>query len=832
MPKLILKRKSEIIDEFVLDDSKSSYTIGSDTNNDFIISDKKVSMQHIKIENINDSFYLEDLKSAFGTQLNGRPLLNRAQIVHEDEISIGDLTLVFDNKSKTNLKVEMVNNNDEIEIIDDDDFEDAISFDSFIYSNPNIIQDQITSEIENSVAQTYEEEFYEVEEASDDNQRKEFEARAQKSSNISSDESYYLLAIYGPYLGKKYALKFGDTRIGRDIKLNDIILRKNEKGELDPSISRRHATVSYKNGRFFVTDKRSKTRTYVNQIKLSPTDEVPINVGDEIEIVSDQKSTIFRLVVNDQLDFALPKKAGIWWIRNNHKLGTTLSIILCIIALWVLGHSIKNRVAINKKPKTLKVIEEMWYQTHDKISIIKNNGISKNTPIEIGNLALADLTGNKTVDIIFSDFSGNLLALEGESKKIIWVNKDIGVQSSIPIVLADLNENSLVDVLVVGNDSRLRALDGSNGAEIWLSPILGESLSGPPIVCDLDGDGLQDILICSKAGQIHLGYGDIYTMNWKTIDTGLAIHSVPSTWDLEGDSNSQAFLGTEEGKVLIINGATGKIAKVFDFNEGLSKATGNLYQVHGIRNPVALADMNQNKVMDLLVSSTTGNYLAVDSKSLTHIWHEQLPLNSDLKADNLAPALGDVNGDKMTDVVLVSNQLIKIIKGSADPKNRKQVLWEFSLDNQDAFVTPVTLADVNKDKSNDIIIGSKFGTIYILNGKNGQVIAQINNEGNPPISPLIVADIGGDSFLDIILMRKDLNIYKIQTNCSIQKNSVVWGQIYSDAQHTGKLNYISPKALSYNLSMTASGILLFGVIILNVAARKKRQLRLERNQRA
>ncbi|MFQ6115495.1 MAG: FG-GAP repeat domain-containing protein, partial [bacterium] len=339
-----------------------------------------------------------------------------------------------------------------------------------------------------------------------------------------------------------------------------------------------------------------------------------------------------------------------------------------------------------------------------------------------------------------------------------------------------------------------------------------------------------DIVVSTEAGQIHMGYGGIYNMNWKTIITGLAMRAAPSSCDWDGDGNSEVFVGTEEGKVLIINGSTGKVARVLDVNEGISKATGEVYTTNRIRNPVALADIARNKVIDLLISSTSGNYLAMEGNSLARIWHEQWPHDFDSKAQYLTPSLGDVDGDRIDDVVLVSNRRIKVIKGVGNTKTRKQVLWEFNLDNKDVFVTPATLADVNKDKSNDIIIGSMRGTIHILSGKNGEIITQINNDGNPPVSPLLVADLEDDGYMDVLLIRKDLNIYKIQTNSSIQKSSVIWGQVFSNAQHTSKLDYESPGTVSYDLYITASGFMLFCVIITNIAARKKRQQLILRNQ--
>jgi pSer/pThr/pTyr-binding forkhead associated (FHA) protein len=144
---------------------------------------------------------------------------------------------------------------------------------------------------------------------------------------------YYLLCIYGFYTGRKFRVKKGITRIGRDKKLNDLIIQKNSKGILDRSVSRRHASIRYKNNRYFVMDKRSKTRTWLNKQRIDPDDKALLHPGDEIEIISDTKNHIFRFVEEGDWDFTFPKRAGKWHIRNRLKLLNTLSVIICALAV-------------------------------------------------------------------------------------------------------------------------------------------------------------------------------------------------------------------------------------------------------------------------------------------------------------------------------------------------------------------------------------------------------------------------------------------------------------------------------------------------------------------
>ncbi|MFQ5601906.1 MAG: FHA domain-containing protein [bacterium] len=824
MPKLILKSGSAVLKEFELDTAKTDFTLGADKENDFIISNQKISTRHFRIEKVNHNYYIEDLQSTHGTVLNGRPLLNREQIVHGDEIAIGQLNLYFENITNT-LQIEPFEDED-IEVIDDDFFEKNLNLDRSSETAENNVHESVKAETEHSSGTPTATEYYQIKEPATETTTLPVATETLVDEQKQNGASFYLMAIYGPYMGKKYPLKFGDTKIGRDETLNDIVIRLNEHGTLDPSISRRHATVSFNHGRFFITDKRSKTRTYVNQIKLDATDEVPVDEGDEIEIVSDQKSTILRLVSEDNLDSSPPKKAGVWWIRNRFRMATILAIFFGIIAFGAFGISCAKRMALNQKPNKLKFIEERWFSSN---SADRENDHPQTAATRQAKIAVSDLNGDQKVDVVFADAAGRLQALDGVTKKSLWLMENFQVHPNIPIVLADFNANGLADVLAVGVDSRMRSLDGKSGAEIWLSPLLGESITGAPLVDDFDGDGLNDVLICTHAGQIHIGHGFINQIRWQTIHSGYALKAAPSSVDLNDDGMADIFIGTQDGHILQVQGRSGKIIHTVDLNEEISKITGEPESGHGIAHPIAIMDINHNQVKDLVIPSTRGRYLILESQSQRKIWYESLQAGQTAPAANLAAAFGKCDEDDREDAVLISPQKIKVLKGFSDSKNEKKVLWEFALQD-DRFITPITLADFNKDQACDIVVGGGNGAVYVLSGINGELLANISNEGNPVVSPILAADLGSDGSLDMLLIRQDYSIYKIQTNSKIKKNGVVWSQSFANARHTGQYGYVQSRAKGYDIVTSTTGLLFLGLVVVNLVARKKRQKIMQKNQ--
>ena len=74
--------------------NKNRMAIGKRENNDFILTDKTVSRNHLEIEYSSDSFLLRDLDSTNGTYLNGSRV-KEAYLTPGDTIKVGNTTLEF-----------------------------------------------------------------------------------------------------------------------------------------------------------------------------------------------------------------------------------------------------------------------------------------------------------------------------------------------------------------------------------------------------------------------------------------------------------------------------------------------------------------------------------------------------------------------------------------------------------------------------------------------------------------------------------------------------------------------------------------------------------------
>lgn len=100
---------------------------------------------------------------------------------------------------------------------------------------------------------------------------------------------FCLVVLYGPELGKRYVLQGEDTySIGRDEK-NFIVV------DLD-NVSRRHAEVFTREGRFHVADLGSTNGTYLNDEEIREAQ--PLRSGDLVKV----GGAIFKFLSGDNIE--------------------------------------------------------------------------------------------------------------------------------------------------------------------------------------------------------------------------------------------------------------------------------------------------------------------------------------------------------------------------------------------------------------------------------------------------------------------------------------------------------------------------------------------------
>jgi pSer/pThr/pTyr-binding forkhead associated (FHA) protein len=129
MPTLLLQLKNKILGEYRLK-ADASLTIGRRDTNDVVIEDPAVSGHHAKVDALDGRFVLIDLQSKNGSFVNEQ-LVNSHWLKHEDVITIGEHTLIFNYQENNRAGKE-----------DTDDFDETLTMNTtqrrkmMIRSNP------------------------------------------------------------------------------------------------------------------------------------------------------------------------------------------------------------------------------------------------------------------------------------------------------------------------------------------------------------------------------------------------------------------------------------------------------------------------------------------------------------------------------------------------------------------------------------------------------------------------------------------------------------------------------------------------------------------------
>lgn len=605
----------------------------------------------------------------------------------------------------------------------------------------------------------------------------------EKTKIITASANYYLLAIYGPYKGKCYQLNSNETRIGRVANLNDIVIKYDKNGIPDTSISRRHATITVKNGRFYLFDKRSKTRTWHNSIKLAEDDIVELKEKDEIELVSDKMSTIFRFVKQGNWDFSPPQKAGVWWIKYRSLMLNLTSIILATACIMVLLASIFNCLTISQKPKEIKIQARQWISG---ASIDTGNRIKDENNIYYDPSPVLSKAKNKKICVIFLDGNGHILGYDGKTGKPLW--PDIQSNAILPFspVLADFEGDDNPEVFISSTDSRVLAYDVNFGMLKYKSDLLGGKLACSPSSGDLNGDGRNDLVVCSEDGWLYKGINSGGKLDWYRQNLNVSIRGVPTLADLTGDGKGEILIGTEDGKLLICS--DDENVKIVDINDALRGIKGSYSESHSFRNSVAVSGTEQNSGEILLLTREL-NALVLNLKDRFAMGYDEFENTGfQYPISYPAPLACDLDLDNIPEfIVTVPNGTVHAFKNQM-----KNKLWSFQGVNNEIFINTPALCDFTKDGIPDIAIAGSSGTFYLVDGKTGQSLFSKTYQNRSFTSAPVIGDIDGDGWIDLLVQCDNQDIIKFTSNTKLFTNAIPWPQYIGAANHAGLYSYELP----------------------------------------
>ncbi len=735
MPKIVVKNKVEIVKEYVI--GKGKVTVGRVKGNSITLDDEAISEEHCVISRIDNKLVLEDLNTAFGTTVNGK-VISKQEISIGDEIGVGNHLLSIKPSGKEKVK---------------------------------------------------------------------------KSAIGDSRIEAYLLGIQGKMDGRKFELNPVETRIGRAKDFNDIWILKT----LDKSVSRRHATINYTDGKFILTDKRSRNRTFVNQQQVNETDEVALKSGDEILI----GKSIFRFIIGRKEDYSTPKKAGIFLIRFFPKLKKIIAALALMAGLLLNYEGIKGLSIISSKPADI-YIDNLNFKPENFIRTWKGY-FPKETFDITPSPAIGNINTDKAQEIVMADAMGRVYVWGGRGGNLLW-QSELGQSKLTSPVLADINNDGVLDVVVGSDNSRVYVLDGISGQVLYKSDFIGGKLlfGSSPLVDDIDGDGFNDIIVVTDDKIVCFLYSPITGSKepyfFKTPED---ILSSPVFLDnLNGQD--KVAIATNGGKIYLFDVINPESREVIDVTQKINMLKGVNLILNEISSVPAVADLDGDGIQDLVF--TTGAYyiVALNGKTQSLLWAYKIRPFSTLVTPfrYASPVVTDLDMDGKPDVITgwANGKVIALNGHTGKP------LWEHYTDQDNRIISSIALADFNKDGIMDPVVVGEDGSVVILNGSVNVKERMLSNKAfvrGAITSTPAIGDINGDGYIEIVVTAVNNNIYVFTTPTRVFKNEMFWRSFRQDADNTGSLFYIS-KGIKYQ-AFTGSGVfLIIGVLVVTKIAKKKK----------
>lgn len=302
-----------------------------------------------------------------------------------------------------------------------------------------------------------------------------------------------------------------------------------------------------------------------------------------------------------------------------------------------------------------------------KVSIPEIGMTSSPRPVDLNGDGVLDLVvGGGGPEFTRTDYG--VMAIDGSNGELLWkVAAWNQVVSSA--VFKDITLDGTPDVFIGGRSSILMAIDGSNGDVIWQYLSYTEEMDlindtsylnfyTPQFVPDVDEDGIEDLLI-SFGGFFKAGTGDperpagelklISSQSGKTLrklrmPDGKETYMSPVIYDFHGNNTPDIIIGTG-GESLPGSLYRIKYADLLaeQFSDTVSLAFGLR---KGFIAPPVLADINGDKIMDIISNSVDGRMISLDGKTNDVIWEASLGDGFEVYT---MPAPGNFNGDDTPD---------------------------------------------------------------------------------------------------------------------------------------------------------------------------------------
>jgi len=231
-----------------------------------------------------------------------------------------------------------------------------------------------------------------------------------------------------------------------------------------------------------------------------------------------------------------------------------------------------------------------------------------------------------------------------------------------------------------------------------------------------------------------------------TYTTGGPVYSSPAIGDINGDRRIEVVVGSYDGNVYALRGIDVTFLRFFRSERLLwSFKTGD-----SVYSSPAIGDINGDGKSEIVVGSRDGKIYAIRGTDGNLLW--TFTTGSPVYS---SPALGDINVDGQVEVIVGSKDgKIYVLRGTDG-----NLLWSYPTGGP-LYSSPA-LGDVNGDGESEVVVGSYDGNVYALRGIYGGILWFFTTGGPISSSPAI-GDINGDGQIEVVVGSEDGKVYSLR----------------------------------------------------------------------
>jgi len=155
-----------------------------------------------------------------------------------------------------------------------------------------------------------------------------------KAKKTSTEALYSLVALTGLHKGRTFDIDKKEFLLGRDSHC-DVVIDRNERGDLDKSVSREHFVINTSDEGLYLTDRKSMLRTFINGKVIEAGQRELIAPEDIISIPAPSGEIVFRLCFAGEENFEPYRRRG-----SMNKMVLILAgavVVLIVFLAWLLG---------------------------------------------------------------------------------------------------------------------------------------------------------------------------------------------------------------------------------------------------------------------------------------------------------------------------------------------------------------------------------------------------------------------------------------------------------------------------------------------------------------